>query len=387
MEQQGYIVEPDLNFIKDMKKAGGDSLKKCFQCATCSVVCKLTPDDSPFPRKEMIWAQWGQKDKLLSDPDVWLCHQCNDCTTNCPRGAKPGDVLAAIRNASFKAYAFPSFMGAMLSRPAYLPFVLGIPFVILLAIIGAFGNWAVPEGELKYSNFLSVPVIEVTYIGLTLLLLISLAVGVNRFWKNMVRQHGELGLMGTPVPNLLYALPEIFAHVRFKKCGENKDRYWGHLGIFYGFLGAAATTGIFTAVYYYGMGIHSPYPMSHPVKILGNISALAIIVGALIVTVTRLSGGDKKSSYYDWSLIVLVFGLGITGWASQFVRLADLRDIAYQVYFIHLLFVFYLFAYLPYSKMAHLAYRAAGMAFARLAQRDPLPQDATALEPEAAAAK
>ena len=51
-----YVVEPDLEFIKEVGALGGEDLKKCYQCATCSVACAISPDTKPFPRKEMIAA-------------------------------------------------------------------------------------------------------------------------------------------------------------------------------------------------------------------------------------------------------------------------------------------------------------------------------------------
>ena len=82
-----YAVKPDREFLHRLLDEGGEDLKKCFQCATCSVVCELSNERKPFPRKEMVWAQWGLKDRLVADPDVWLCHQCSDCSTRCPRGS------------------------------------------------------------------------------------------------------------------------------------------------------------------------------------------------------------------------------------------------------------------------------------------------------------
>jgi quinone-modifying oxidoreductase subunit QmoC len=40
-----YLLEPDVGFIKEVSGLGGQDLKKCFQCATCSVACPISPDE------------------------------------------------------------------------------------------------------------------------------------------------------------------------------------------------------------------------------------------------------------------------------------------------------------------------------------------------------
>src|SRR6056297_2058508 len=122
-----YLAEPDLEFIDEVVRLGGGSLKKCFQCSTCSVVCPISPDNKPFPRKEMIAASWGLRDRLTHNLDIWLCHQCGDCSTYCPRGAKPGDVLSAIRAYTIIQYAIPKSLGKAVNDPKKLPLLIAVP--------------------------------------------------------------------------------------------------------------------------------------------------------------------------------------------------------------------------------------------------------------------
>jgi quinone-modifying oxidoreductase subunit QmoC len=116
----------------------------------------------------------------------------------------------------------------------------------------------------------------------------------------------------------------------------------------------------------------SPYPLTDPVKWLGNVSAIMLLVGIVMVINNRKKNEEKagKGGYYDWLFIYIVFAVMATGILSELFRLANIAILAYLIYFAHLVVVFFLFAYAPFSKMAHMMYRATAMVFAKATQRD-----------------
>jgi quinone-modifying oxidoreductase subunit QmoC len=158
---------------------------------------------------------------------------------------------------------------------------------------------------------------------------------------------------------------------------------------FYGFLALFATTTIVFVGYYTGL-IHLPMPLIHPVKILGNAGAIAFFIGLCILIYTRATDAAKagKSNYQDWLFLVVMIGLAVTGILTQLVRLGGQATESYGligaacvVYFVHLVLVWFLIAYLPFSKFAHLAYRFVAIIHAKYVGRYEM-----AAEPEPAAA-
>ncbi len=384
---EATVIKPDLQFVNEIIKGGGESLKKCYQCATCSVVCNVTPEGNPFPRKEMVLAQWGQKDKLIASPDVWLCHQCSDCTAYCPRGAKPGEVLNAIRKQSIKHVAMVPFLAKVATDAKLLPILFAIPmvlFYVILAVLGN-GNFSAPRAEgniMAYHKFVPVPVIDTVFILTAIFAAVSAFVGIKRLWSGMKAQAGEMHSTGNLAGDIISSVTTILAHSKFADCNVNRMRQWGHMLLFYSFVGLAVVT-TWAIVYLYGfelLGIQpfgpfhfgeSPYPNTDPVKILALISSVAFAAGVVILLLNRFAKAGKAGmgSYFDWIFLLIVIGVGATGMLSWALRLADVSA-GYLVYYFHLVFVWSLFAYAPYSKFAHLFYRTTAMVFARYSGRD-----------------
>lgn len=383
-------LEPDMQFIREIKKAGGDSLKKCYQCATCSVVCNLSPMDKPFPRKEMLLAQWGQVDRLAADPDVWMCYQCNDCSLHCPRGARPGDVLAAIRAYVYKHFAFPSFMGKALATPRALPILFLVPILIITACIflsapkGADGQFAFMTAEIiDFNLFLPHSTVDALFVLGNIMIFLFAAVGFARFWK-VLRSSGVKPNMSFYKAGWL-TVKEIISHSRFMTCETNKQRGSAHILLFIGFIGAMITTGlvlvfIFIPHYLELLGLERfhalfdlPLTLPHPVKILGAASGFLMVLGGAILIFRRWAGRDDvgANGYADYLFLYIIFLTGLTGMMSWLIRAAGSPALAYGSYFLHIVFVYFLLWYMPYSKFAHMFYRALALVHARMIGRVP----------------
>lgn len=384
---EAMVIKPDLQFVNEIIRGGGESLKKCYQCATCSVVCNVTPDGNPFPRKEMVLAQWGQKDKLITSADVWLCHQCSDCTAYCPRGAKPGEVLNAIRKQSIKHVAMVPLFARIAQDPKLIWLLFAIPMALFYAILVVLGNagFTAPRAEgniMAYHKFVPVPVIDTVFILTAIFAGVSAFVGIKRLWSGMKAQAGEMKSSGNLVGDIISSVTTILAHSKFADCNVNRLRQWGHMLLFYSFAGLAIVT-TWAIIYLYGyelLGIQafgpfhfgeSPYPNSDPLKMLALVSSIGFAAGFSIILFNRVAKAGKAGmgSYFDWIFLMIVLGVGATGMLSWVLRLADM-EVGYVVYYFHLVFVWSLFAYAPYSKFAHLFYRTTAMVFVKNSGRD-----------------
>ncbi|MCL4473430.1 MAG: quinone-interacting membrane-bound oxidoreductase complex subunit QmoC [Actinobacteria bacterium] len=388
--REAVAITPDVSFVKELIASGGSDLKKCYQCATCSVACNLTPDASPFPRKEMMWAQWGLKEKLMGNPDIWLCHQCNDCTAQCPRGAKPGTVMNAVAKMTISRFSKPGFLTKGVGNPSALILMMAIPIAILAVAIGIFGSYSPTRGEMVdgklqhagdivYGQFLGHWPIVGVFTSFFVLSIIVFALGIRSYWGALKAHAADEGqpIAGSGFGKLGPVFGEILTHKRFGKCDETEDRKTSHMFIFYAFallFGATIVSTLLTdgPLLWGGEGVLSPYPTISVVKLFAYPGAIAGVIGIGLITINRFKHQEKLGvgSYFDWLLISVIILLMVTGILTVLFRLGNIGVLAYPTYFVHLSTVLFLFIYAPFSKMAHMVYRTTALAFARVSGRD-----------------
>lgn len=360
-------IQPDTDFIDEIKKLSNGAAKNCMQCGECSAVCSLTPDDNPFPRKEMIWAAWGIKNKLIGNPDLWICYQCGDCSTYCPRGVRPADILAALRQLNYKYYARPKILGVLLGKPSWLPVALAVPVIIILAVLALAGTLHIPPGPVIYSKFFPHAWLDGLFMGLTFIVIICTLYGLKQFWNDMksfLPPNHKKSNKGW-ISLLTDTFKEIATHRKFRQCSAQKSRGINHFLVFYGFILLLLTTAFAIIA-----SITNNYPLSlfHPVKIMGNVAALMLIVGTSMMIIKRITDKKGKSNYHDWMLPVVLFLLTISGVLMEFARFGNWSS-AYHLYFVHLVLVWFLIIYAPYTKFGHFIYRFTALIFSRRYER------------------
>jgi len=392
-------LAPDRALVRRLLGSGGEALRQCMQCATCSAVCELTPEDAPFPRKELLWAQWGLTARLVTDVDLWLCHECHDCTVRCPRDARPGDVMAALRQECVSHYSWPRGLGRWAAGPAGLVgIVLGAAALLAAAAFGweATGATAAelagaglgdpgPRIAIPFSPRLPHGLLGVLFSTLLLLDIAVLTVGALRYWRALLGATRVARGGKTPAGwgrSLRLALGRVAWHEDFGRCQTERGRKLGHSLVVYGMLGLfLVDLWVVTARYNPLLtGLVYPLGLADPWKLLANLAGVALVLGCVMMAAERWGrpgrwfaperapGGRRprpapSGAYGDWLLLGLLLTVALTGFVTEALHFARMDPTRHLAYLVHLVSVMTLLLVLPYSKLAHLAYRTVALVF------------------------
>ena len=98
------ITKLDPKFKDEVSKvAGGENIKRCFQCGTCNVGCPVREiEDKYNPRKIIRMTVLGMKERVLSSDFIWLCSACYTCQERCPQDVKIPEVMNVLKNLAVK---------------------------------------------------------------------------------------------------------------------------------------------------------------------------------------------------------------------------------------------------------------------------------------------
>lgn len=204
----------------------------------------------------------------------------------------------------------------------------------------------------------------------------SLYMGLTKMWKAMAANAQISGNDFRPsavqfVTQYLWpSIVEIIKHERFKECGENDNRVTGHLPLMLAFIALFIVT-IWSLVKNDILGLFipsliGPMVIYDPFKILANVAAVALLFGIFVLWSNRTKSeaeGKATRTFYDWFLIWEIAAVGITGLGAEILRWLNIPVLGYPMYYLHLVSVMMLFLYLPYTKLAHIAFRTTAMAF------------------------
>ena len=145
-------VTPFAEIADEIKQAGGEAFRFCYQCGKCDVVCPWNRV-TDFSIRRIVWqAALGLSEIELDD--IWKCTTCGTCPAKCPRGVEQIEVGVAIRRIATQYGVLPgraSGLGATSSSLAAHGNPLGEERAARDAWAGGLGINAFSEGmELLY---------------------------------------------------------------------------------------------------------------------------------------------------------------------------------------------------------------------------------------------
>jgi quinone-modifying oxidoreductase, subunit QmoC len=357
-------VKPDTELIRHLKENGGEDFRKCYQCATCTAVCSLSNGEYGFPRKQMLLAQWGQKELLLEDPAPWLCFYCGDCSKRCPRQADPGETMMALRRYLTSQYDWTG-LSRLMYRSVFWEFgilaAVAVTVVLLFTIPQNFGFGLLSRSgpaalsTVMLNHFAPVGIVDVGDRIMAGILGLLLLTNAARMFSGLTR--GEKIPMHYYIAKLPHMIWQGVTQKRWSDCASREGiKNWvRHLVLVSGY------ALMFTLVVVFLPWFQINDSSFHWTSFLGYY-ATAVLLGStawiLFDRMRKRSGMHRFSHFSDWLFPILLLLAALTGILLHLFRVLDMPMPTYVTYMIHLAIVVpMLVVEVPFGKWGHLLYR------------------------------
>ncbi len=370
------IVKPDVNFINYIKKNGGEDFKKCFQCATCSSTCQLSSEEYAFPRKQMLMAQWGLKDRLLEDPGPWLCFYCGDCSKRCPRKVNPGETMMALRRYLTSLYDWTG-LSRLLYRSVYWEIgiltIVAAVIAMLFTMPSDFGfgllsrSGAAPLSSVMLNKFAPVGIADLGDRILAAILGLLLLSNAARMFLGLVK--GEKIPLHLYFAQLPYFIIQGITQKRWKTCSnaDTLKNWLRHLFLVSGYVI------MFTLVVVFLPWFQVKDSSIHWTSFLGYYATVVLLASTIWIIIDRIKKGTemhKFSHFSDWLFPIMLLLAALTGILLHIFRVMDLPMQTYVIYMIHMMIVVpMLVVEVPFGKWGHLLYRPLALYVASVRSR------------------
>jgi hypothetical protein len=361
-------VNPEL--VDELSAYGAEDVQKCYNCGNCTATCSLAEEHENFPRRSMRALQLGREDKLKASLEPWLCYYCGECSTECPRGAAPGETMMSLRRWLTSRYDFTGIARTFYRRPRIE--IISVIVVALLTGLG-FVLFGVLGGSIANYNganaFLPASTIHIFDWCLAALLLAFLLPNCVRMWwftvgRETMGRDRQVRLPAAAYLKAVYLLPLHFiTQRRYARC-DRKRPWVMHLILMLSYVTMLVLIMFFLRDMWSGPSI------DWRVHVFGYLAS-AGLVGA---TIWALRGRVKKSEVHhqhshetDWMFLVLLLVVALTGVLQHILHRSGADAAANVSYVVHLMAVVPMLALeVPFSKWSHMAYRPLAMYFAAL---------------------
>lgn len=363
----------DPTLLAEIRRYGMFDNAACYQCGSCTLSCDLVSNSATFPRRSIRYALLGLRGPLLSSLEPWVCHDCGDCSTICPRHAEPRISMLTLRRFMSAQYDWSGIAAKLLQSKAwYVSSLISVAVFTFLLIVG-YHLWyvAMPAGDFTRTAMgleHMFPIITYYTLVVILLPLALLLSRVHRIWRLTMNGDGQKVPFAAYLEEAWIYVFQSVTHSLMRKCPQ-KGRWLGHWLLAFGTV-VMLLIKTFALRWFQTDNIYHFY---NPQRWIGYLAAGCILYGIGDILVGRWRAQKeiyKETKFHELVFPVLIVMTVFSGLTAHILRYCGFGLGCHYAYALHVIIATpMLLVEMSFGKWAHMIYRPLALYFLAVKER------------------